>query len=92
MADTDLVIVGAGLFGLTVAERAAAAGRNVVVIERRDHIGGNCFSTVDPSTGIEVHPYGAHLFHTSNPQVWEYIQRFSTFTDYVHRVWTVHQG
>ena len=88
----DLVVVGAGLYGLTVAERAAARGLDVVVLDRRDHIGGNAWSEVEPSTGIEVHRYGAHLFHTSNERVWQYVNRFTAFTDYVHRVWTVHRG
>ena len=88
----DLVVVGAGLYGLTVAERAAERGLDVVVLDRRDHIGGNAWSEVEPSTGIEVHRYGAHLFHTSNERVWEYVNRFTAFTDYVHRVWTVHRG
>ncbi|MCL2595788.1 MAG: UDP-galactopyranose mutase [Promicromonosporaceae bacterium] len=90
--DVDLVVVGAGLFGLTVAERAAAAGRRVLVLERRLHIGGNAYSSPDPETGIEVHRYGAHLFHTSNERVWEYANRFTAFTDYRHRVYTTHRG
>ena len=61
--DADLVVVGAGLFGLTVAERVANdLGRKVVILERRSHIGGNAWSEVEPTTGIEVHRYGAHLF------------------------------
>ncbi|WP_136706722.1 UDP-galactopyranose mutase [Agromyces sp. H66] len=93
MADVDLVVVGSGFFGLTVAERAARdLGRRVLVIDRRDHIGGNAYSAPEPQTGIEVHRYGAHLFHTSNPSVWEYVNRFTTFTDYVHRVYTTHRG
>ena len=88
----DLLIVGSGFFGLTIAERAASAGRKVTVIDRRRHIGGNAYSEDEPETGIEVHRYGAHLFHTSNPTVWEYVNRFTTFTDYVHRVYTNHKG
>ncbi len=88
----DLLIVGSGFFGLTIAERAAASGRKVTVIDRRHHIGGNAYSEDEPETGIEVHRYGAHLFHTSNPTVWEYVNRFTTFTDYVHRVYTNHKG
>ena len=88
----DLLIVGSGLFGLTIAERAAAAGRKVTLIDRRDHVGGNAYSETDPETGIEVHRYGAHLFHTSNPAVWQYVNRFTAFTDYVHRVYTTHRG
>jgi UDP-galactopyranose mutase len=89
---SDIVIVGAGLFGMTVAERLADAGKRVTIIERRGHIGGNCFSAADPATGIEVHQYGAHLFHTSDERVWEYVNRFTSFTGYVHRVYTVHKG
>ena len=88
----DVVVVGSGLFGLTVAERCAAAGLDVLVLERRDHIGGNAWSEDDPDTGIEVHRYGAHLFHTSNERVWAYVNRFTAFTSYQHRVWTVHRG
>ncbi|WP_062387295.1 UDP-galactopyranose mutase [Demequina iriomotensis] len=89
---TDLVVVGAGLFGLTVAERMAERGARVLVVDRRDHIGGNAYSCADPDTGIEVHRYGAHLFHTSNERVWGYVNRFTAFTPYVHRVYTTHRG
>ena len=93
MQDVDLVVVGSGFFGLTIAERVASElRRRVLVIDRRDHIGGNAFSEADPETGIEVHRYGAHLFHTSNPGVWEYVNRFTAFTDYVHKVYTTHEG
>ncbi|WP_341942535.1 UDP-galactopyranose mutase [Microbacterium sp. LWH10-1.2] len=88
----DLLVVGSGFFGLTIAERAAQAGRKVTVIDRRHHIGGNAYSEAEPETGIEVHRYGAHLFHTSNPAVWEYVNRFTSFTSYVHRVYTTHKG
>jgi UDP-galactopyranose mutase len=88
----DLVVVGAGLFGLTVAERMAAAGLKVLMVESRNHIGGNAFSVTDPTTGIEVHKYGAHLFHTSNEEVWQYVNRFTAFTDYKHRVYAKHRG
>ncbi|MEW1961358.1 UDP-galactopyranose mutase [Microbacterium sp. NPDC077644] len=90
--DTDLLVVGSGFFGLTIAERAANDGRKVTVIDRRTHIGGNAYSENEPETGIEVHRYGAHLFHTSNPTVWEYVNRFTTFTNYVHRVYSTHKG
>ncbi len=89
----DLVVVGAGLFGLTVAERAANdLGLDVVVLDRRSHVGGNAYSEKEASTGIEVHRYGAHLFHTSNERVWEYVNRFTAFTGYQHKVYTRHQG
>ncbi len=89
----DLVIVGSGFFGLTIAEQAATElGLKVVVIDRRHHIGGNAYSETEEQTGIEVHRYGAHLFHTSNERVWEYVNRFTTFTNYVHKVYGVHKG
>jgi UDP-galactopyranose mutase len=83
----DLVVVGSGFFGLTIAERAATElGKRVLVLERRSHIGGNAYSEPEPETGIEVHRYGAHLFHTSNKRVWDYVNRFTAFTGYQHRV------
>jgi UDP-galactopyranose mutase len=85
----DLVVVGSGFFGLTIAERAATElGLSVLVLDRRHHVGGNAYSEADPETGIEVHTYGAHLFHTSNERVWEYVNRFTSFTGYQHRVFT----
>ncbi len=90
---TDVLVVGSGFFGLTVAEQLAnAPGLNVTVIDRRHHIGGNAYSEFEPETGIEIHRYGAHLFHTSNERVWEYVNRFTSFTDYQHRVYTNHNG
>jgi len=92
-ARADLIVVGSGFFGLTIAECAARElGANVVVIERRPHIGGNAFSYFDDETGIEIHKYGSHLFHTSNESVWDYVNRFTSFTSYRHRVLTVHNG
>src|SRR5262249_56892362 len=83
--DVDLVIAGSGFFGLTIAERCATdLGLRVLVVERRHHIGGNAYSEAEPQTGIEVHRYGAHLFHTSNARVWEYVNRFTAFTGYQH--------
>ena len=91
--NADLVVVGSGLFGLTIAEQAATElGLKVALIDRRSHIGGNAYSEKEQQTGIEVHRYGAHLFHTSNERVWEYVNRFTDFTSYVHRVYTHHRG
>ena len=93
MLNADLVIVGSGFFGLTIAERCAnELGLKVLVLERRHHIGGNAYSEPDPETGIEVHVYGAHLFHTSNEKVWDYVTRFTRFTPYQHRVFTIYDG
>ena len=89
----DLVVVGSGFFGLTIAERCARElDLKVLVLERRHHLGGNAYSEAEPETGIEVHVYGAHLFHTSNERVWEYVNRFTTFTNYQHRVFAKYQG
>ncbi len=89
----DLIVVGSGFFGLTVAERTASElGKRVLVVERRHHLGGNAYSEPEPTTGIEVHKYGAHLFHTSNETVWEYVNRFTDFTNYQHRVFALHDG
>jgi UDP-galactopyranose mutase len=83
----DIVVVGSGFFGLTIAERCAnELGLQVLVLERRHHLGGNAYSEPEAETGIEVHVYGAHLFHTSNERVWEYVNRFTSFTSYQHRV------
>jgi UDP-galactopyranose mutase len=91
--DADLVVVGSGFFGLTIAQQCAEKfGRRVLVVDRRHHIGGNAYSEAEPTTGIEVHRYGAHLFHTSNKRVWDYANQFTTFTSYVHRVYTSHAG
>jgi UDP-galactopyranose mutase len=92
-AGYDLIVVGSGFFGLTIAERAATQlDKRVLVLDRRDHIGGNAYSEAEPETGIEVHRYGAHLFHTSNKRVWDYVNQFTEFTDYQHRVFTKYQG
>ena len=92
-AGPDLVVVGSGFFGLTIAERCASElGLRVLVLERRHHLGGNAYSEIDPETGIEVHVYGTHLFHTSNKKVWDYVTRFTTFTGYQHRVFAKYQG
>lgn len=88
----QILIVGAGCFGSVLAERVACeAGIPVTVIDRREHIGGNCWSETDPWTGVEYHKYGSHIFHTSNETVWKYISRFTSFNNYRHTVWTTHQ-
>jgi UDP-galactopyranose mutase len=89
----DLIVVGSGFFGLTIAERVATQlDKRVLVLERRPHIGGNAYSEPEPHTGIEIHKYGAHLFHTSNQRVWDYVRQFTDFTGYQHRVFAMHDG
>jgi len=91
--NSDLVVVGAGLFGLTIAERAAnLLGSKVVILEKRNHLGGNAYSYLDEETKIEIHKYGTHLFHTSNQRVWDYVNEFTRFNDYKHHVLTNHKN
>jgi len=83
----DICIVGAGLSGAVIAERyATEMKQSVLVIEKRDHIGGNCYDYVDEETGIRVSKYGAHLFHTNYDRVWDYVQRFTHWIPYEHEV------
>jgi UDP-galactopyranose mutase len=87
------LIVGAGLWGAVLAERIASVrGEPVVVIDRREHIGGNCRSRIHPQTGIECHIYGTHVFHTQKEEVWNYISAFTGFNAYRHKVLTEHAG
>lgn len=79
----DYVIVGAGLFGGVFARQMADAGRSVLLIDRRPHIGGNCYS--ERIDGIDVHRYGPHIFHTDNERVWQFVNRFTKFNHYRHR-------
>ena len=88
-----IIIVGSGLFGLTIAEQVAThLGLEVVIVEKRYHIGGNAWSEIHPQSGIEVHKYGSHLFHTSHEEVWKYVNQFTEFNDYQHHVWTKHRN
>ncbi len=73
------LVVGAGLAGSVIARQLAEAGLPCHVIDRREHIAGLCYSSRDEETGIDIHRYGPHTFHTSNPRVWEYVQRFDTW-------------
>ena len=82
MEKFDYLIVGAGLFGAVFAHEATAAGKKCLVLERRGHIGGNCYT--EEIEGIQVHKYGAHIFHTSDKYVWDFINRFAEFNNYVN--------
>ena len=76
-----------------IAERIAEVlGERVVILEKRNHPGGNSYSAYDSDTGIECHIYGSHIFHTRNERVWDYISRFTDFNSYRHRVLTSYQG
>jgi len=86
----DYLIVGAGLFGAVFAHEAAAAGKSCLVVERRDHIGGNIYTK--EIAGVETHMYGAHIFHTSNQEVWEYVNRFACFNRYTNSPVALYRG
>ena len=87
-----IAIIGAGFTGAVIARELADAGCQVDVFETRDHIAGNCYTEVDKTTGITVSRYGAHIFHTGNNRVWEYIQRFGHFVPYAHHVKAIAKG
>ena len=78
----DYLIVGAGLFGAVFAHEATAAGKKCLVIDKRSHIAGNIYT--EDVEGIAVHRYGAHIFHTNNKDVWDYVNRFATFNRYTN--------
>lgn len=82
MEKFDYLIVGAGLFGATFAREAAERGKKVKVIEKRNHIAGNIYTK--EVEGIQVHQYGAHIFHTSDKKIWNYVQRFAEFNRYTN--------
>jgi len=90
----DFLIVGAGLFGCVLAERIASSNPNVkiLLVDKRTHIGGNCYSEVDKDTGIEFHKYGTHIFHTSSKKVWDYLNNFTEFNGYHHQVLTTYKN
>ena len=82
MKGYDYLIVGAGLFGATFANEATKRGKRCLVIDKRDHIGGNIYC--ESVEGINVHKYGAHIFHTSNKEIWEYVNQFCEFNNYIN--------
>ncbi|WP_428305404.1 UDP-galactopyranose mutase [Lacipirellula sp.] len=86
----DFVVVGAGLYGSTFAWCAREAGATCLVVDRRNHIGGNCYTR--DSDGITIHQYGPHIFHTNNERVWRFINLFSTFSPYRHRAMSLAKG
>jgi UDP-galactopyranose mutase len=88
----DILVVGSGLSGATFARLVADQGIRCHVIDKRNHVGGNCFSYCDPESGIEVHKYGPHIFHTRSQWVWDFIRRFAIFNNFVNRVKAVSGG
>lgn len=82
MKKYDFIVVGAGLFGATFANLARNSGKSVLVVEKRQHVGGNCYTK--NINGINVHEYGAHIFHTSSNEVWDFVRKFATFNNFVN--------
>ena len=83
----DYLIVGAGLFGAVFAHEATQANKKCLVIDKRNHIGGNIYTK--EVEGIQVHEYGAHIFHTSDKEVWDYIQEFAEFNRYTNELYNM---
>ena len=84
---TDFLIIGSGFYGCVLAERISTIlKKNVLILEKRNHIGGNAYSEIDKKTGIEYHKYGTHIFHTSINKVWDYLKNFTKLNNYRHQV------
>jgi len=79
----DYLVVGAGMFGATFTRQALDAGKTVLVIDKRNHIAGNCYS--ENQNGIDVHVYGPHIFHTNDKKIWEFVNKFAEFNNYVNK-------
>lgn len=86
----DYLIVGSGFFGSVCAHELTKKGYKCLVIEKRSHIGGNCYT--ENKEGIHVHKYGAHVFHTSNKEIWDYVNQFATFNNFVNHVKVNHKN
>lgn len=86
MKKTDFLIIGCGFAGATFANMAAEQGYTVRLVDKRSHIGGNCYTYRDEISQVEVHKYGPHIFHTNSHKVWTYVNRFSKFNQYINRV------
>ncbi len=92
MQQIDAIVAGAGIWGCTVARVLAEKGRKVLVLEKRPHVGGNVRCETDFETGIEIHSYGSHIFHTHIDRVWDFVRRFVEFNGYQHKVLARHAG
>lgn len=92
MNNYNIIIAGAGIWGCTLARRLAELGKRVLVLEAREAVGGNVRCANDSDTGIEVHLYGSHIFHTHDENVWKFVNRFVSFNGYQHKVLVNYQG
>ena len=87
-----VLMVGAGLSGAVIGRRLAEAGHEVTVMDARRHVAGNCHTARDEETGVMVHVYGPHIFHTDDEGVWDYVNRYANFLPYKNRVKSTTQG
>jgi UDP-galactopyranose mutase len=91
-ANVHILLVGAGLSGAVIGRKMAEAGHRATVIDARAHVAGNCHTMRDPDTGVMVHVYGPHIFHTDDSDVWDYVNQFTTFKPFKNQVKTTAQG
>ena len=91
-AEGKILIVGAGLSGAVIGRQLAQEGFQITIVDSRDHIGGNCHTERDADSGVMVHVYGPHIFHTDDEEVWNYVNEFETFMTYKNRVKTTSKG
>ena len=92
MTQENLLMVGAGLSGAVIGRRLAQEGHKITIVDSRDHIGGNCHTERDSDSGVMVHIYGPHIFHTDDEDVWNYVNQFQRFMPYKNRVKTTSKG
>ncbi|CCG87687.1 UDP-galactopyranose mutase [Erwinia piriflorinigrans] len=88
----NILIVGAGFSGVVIARKLAESGHKIRIIDRRDHIAGNCYDARDEETSVMVHTYGPHIFHTDNKEVWDFVSQFSVMMPYTNRVKATYNG
>ena len=92
MTSGNILLVGAGLSGAVIGRHLAEIGHKITIVDARPHIGGNCHTERDAKTGVMVHVYGPHIFHTDDEEVWNYVNRFARFMPYRNRVKTTSRG
>lgn len=92
MSGMKLLMVGAGLSGAVIGRTLAEEGHDITIVDSRDHLAGNCHTERDPDTGVLVHRYGPHIFHTDDAEVWDYVNRFEAFLPYKNRVKATAKG
>ena len=92
MKKSRYLMVGAGLSGAVIGREFAEQGHEVLVVDSREHVGGNCHTERDSNTGVMVHVYGPHIFHTDDEEIWQYVNRYANFLPYKNRVKSTSQG